>query len=115
MFLDPRMKLASDEKKERTKVLLLGRVRIDETPGEEKSPDILPCKKKQLYVKLLMIVSVVWLKNIIMQSCLYIIVLFYIPYFNVTCILIIVQTLIIFILDLLYVQNSSCVLLTLTM
>lgn len=46
MFLDPRMKLASDEKKERTKVLLLGRVRIDETPGEEKSPDILPYKKK---------------------------------------------------------------------
>lgn len=44
------MKLASDKKKERTKVLLLGRVRIDETPGEEKSPDILPCKKKNNFM-----------------------------------------------------------------
>lgn len=28
--------------------LLLGRVRKDETPDEEKSADILPCKKKNI-------------------------------------------------------------------
>lgn len=47
--------------------LLLGRVRKDETPDEEKSSDILPCKKA--YRLLSMIVSVI-------QSRLYIIVLF---------------------------------------
>lgn len=47
--------------------LLLGRVRKDETPDEEKSSDILPCKKT--YRLLSMIVSVI-------QSRLYIIVLF---------------------------------------